>query len=69
MSGCLNCPLCDYEVEYNAYYCRGIDKDQHKLIDDHVEYPSELKPTPDWCPIKKILKENVKSISIHGRRR
>ena len=52
-NNCLNCPFCHYNWMYDAYYCKTSKrKTEPKMIEQYVEYPSELGPRPDWCPIK-----------------
>lgn len=51
-NNCLNCPFCHYNSMNDAYYCKTSKrKEKFRMIEQYVEYPSELGPRPDWCPI------------------
>jgi len=55
---CLNCPFRNSSGPWYECFCSAVeDEDSHsRLIQSYVEYPSELGPRPDWCPIK--IEEN-----------
>lgn len=48
---CEGCPLLRYVYTWNECICRGLN---NKVIDTQVEYPSDLRNRPDWCPCKVI---------------
>lgn len=56
---CLNCPFCRYSELYNDYSCivQSIKGEKYRVIQKYVEYPNELGPRPDWCPIEEESNE------------
>ena len=49
---CLNCPFCRYNTTFRDFSCIIPNKhDKYRIIQNGVEYSSELGPRPDWCPI------------------
>lgn len=43
VTGCIDCPFCNFFDTIPGYYCNAEDRDLDG--DDHI--------TPDWCPLKK----------------
>lgn len=54
---CLNCPFSYRTAAFDAYACTAkYPNEPCRVIQEYVEYPSELGPRPDWCPIE--IEEN-----------
>lgn len=61
ITNCGDCPKCDVTRtpgwDYAlSYFC----KLEEKMVCSGIEWPSEMKPVPDWCPLRLKNETNSK---------